>query len=608
MATKAKNEVDPSIDFNELCETEKMQQKSSPREEQDTMESDLKDKRHRTRSEKGLQMDLDDARKKRNRAGNALKKQIEFVDGLLRQSKDIIALTAGLEGLQMKMDSLKSLHETIANVTLELREDDTGDFDYFSSMSDLFVDCVADVKARIKMLEEERVELLSQRSRSSIRTDQTSTSKNSQRTSSSMRAAADAAALQVKMNSLKRQQEFDRKQELLKHQQRELERLEEQERLRGELEAAKARRDILEKLVDKTSPKAVEDLGNNVSETNSQRQEDERPESNEELNLDNIASVPMRHQPSPPAAQPDSHSPVFPSTSFGAQLSPQLQKLQQENTEIQRQQLQLLKKMTLPIPKPPVFNGNILEYPKWSSAFDALIEEDAVKPSHKLYYLGEYTTGKAQAMINGLLGLQTEDAYSRARNILKDRFGDPFKVYEAYRQKLWAWPVCSTATQLQEFSDFLVMTEETMKTVKYLKEFDNFSAIRQLAARLPTYYTNKWRDTAKKVESKSGEYTFHNFVSYVQEAASDATHPVFSHEALAATRKEIQQGGYRDSKRPIPERKRDGNMRVGLTFATNTRNEERVENKPPLSQATRVGTLRRVPKEISNRKKGICKS
>ena len=182
-------------------------------------------------------------------------------------------------------------------------------------------------------------------------------------------------------------------------------------------------------------------------------------------------------------------------------------------------------------------------------------------------------------MINGLLGLQTEDAYLRARNILKDRFGDPFKVYESYRQKLWAWPVCSTATELQEFSDFLVMTEETMKTVKYLKEFDNFSAIRQLAARLPTYYTNKWRDTAKKVESKSGEYTFHDFVGYVQEAASDATDPVFSHEALAATRKEIKQGGNKDSKRPLTERKRDSNIRVGSTFATRTGNEERVESK-----------------------------
>ena len=98
MESEATNEVDPSIDFNELCETDKRQQRSSSREEQDTMESDLKEKRHRTRSEKGLQMDLDNARKKRDRAGNALKKQIEFVDDLLRQSNDIIALTAGLEG------------------------------------------------------------------------------------------------------------------------------------------------------------------------------------------------------------------------------------------------------------------------------------------------------------------------------------------------------------------------------------------------------------------------------------------------------------------------------------------------------------------------------
>ena len=344
MASEATNKVDPLLDSNELCETEKGKQEPSPREEHDTMEPDLKDKRHRTRSEKGLQMDLDDARKKRNRAGNALKKQIEFVDDLLRQSKDIIALTAGLEGLQMKMDSLKSLHETIVNVTLELHEDDTGDFDYFSSLSDLFVDCVADVKARIKMLEEERAELSSQRSRSSIRTDRTSTSKNSQRTSSSMRAAADAAALQVKINSLKRQQELDRKQELLKHKQRELERLEEQERLQGELEAAKARRDILEKLVEKTSPKAIEDLENNVSETNRQRQENQNPESNEELNVDNIASVPMGHQPSSPAAQLNPHALVFSPASIETQLSSQLQKLQEENTELSDSSFSSLRK------------------------------------------------------------------------------------------------------------------------------------------------------------------------------------------------------------------------------------------------------------------------
>ena len=242
MASATANEMEAGIDSNETRATAEIEKNSPSHEEQNVDESDLDDKRKRTRSEKGLQMDLDSARRKRDRAGKALRDQIKFVDELMRQSKDIIALSAGLEGLQMKMESLKSLHETTVNVTQDLHEDDTGDFDYFSSMSDLFVECVADVKSRIKMLEDERMETLTQRSHASTR------SKNTQRTSSSMRAAAEAAALQAKMNSLKKQQELERKQELLKREQRELERLEEQERLQGELDAAEARRSVLDLL------------------------------------------------------------------------------------------------------------------------------------------------------------------------------------------------------------------------------------------------------------------------------------------------------------------------------------------------------------------------
>lgn len=61
-----------------------------------------------------------------------------------------------------------------------------------------------------------------------------------------MCAATEATALQAKINSLKRQQEPDRQQELLKSQQTELERLEEQERIQGELDAPKARQGVLE--------------------------------------------------------------------------------------------------------------------------------------------------------------------------------------------------------------------------------------------------------------------------------------------------------------------------------------------------------------------------
>ena len=51
-----------------------------------------------------------------------------------------------------------------------------------------------------------------------------------------------------------------------------------------------------------------------------------------------------------------------------------------------------------------------------------------------------------------------------------------------------------TGGELQDYSDFLVMTRETIRTVKYLNEFDTFSGIRELAARLAIFYGNKWRE------------------------------------------------------------------------------------------------------------------
>jgi len=44
----------------------------------------------------------------------------------------------------------------------------------------------------------------------------------------------------------------------------------------------------------------------------------------------------------------------------------------------------------------------------------------------------------------------------------------------------------------------------------------------------------------KKVEARCGEYSFANFLEFTQEASLDANHPVFSHNALTSTRKELE--------------------------------------------------------------------
>ena len=85
------------------------------------------------------------------------------------------------------------------------------------------------------------------------------------------------------------------------------------------------------------------------------------------------------------------------------QFNSHLWHIQEENAEIQKTQVEPLQRMTVPVPKPPVSDRNILKYQKWENAFDALIEDQVALLIYKLYYLGEYTSGAAQKVISGLL-------------------------------------------------------------------------------------------------------------------------------------------------------------------------------------------------------------
>lgn len=394
-------------------------------------------------------------------------------------------------------------------------------------------------------------------------------------TSSSKRAAIETAKLKAKLDSLKRLQEIDRRRDELKQQEKELERLNEEEKLHGELSAAEAIQKILQEseLNDTTT---LQEASNSVDPTEKQRQpkdtafnspiqpqgDTSSPEKSNGQDKEFPATTPPRSRDENAQIsstttrsslkfplQLDVNTPAFvprdvvqsaAMTEPSEQYNSQLWRIQEENAKIQKTQVELLQRMTVHVPKPPVFDGNILEYPKRENAFDALIEDQVALPNYKLYYLGEYTSGAAQKTISGLLGLRTEDAYKRARKILKERFGDPSRIYEAYRDKLRNWPPCVTSAELQEFSDFLIMTQETMKSVKYLKELESYFTIRELAARLPTHYSNKWRENAKKVEARYREYTFANFVEFTQESFLNANHTVFSHDALTSTRKELE--------------------------------------------------------------------
>ena len=123
--------------------------------------------------------------------------------------------------------------------------------------------------------------------------------------------------------------------------------------------------------------------------------------------------------------------------------------------------LQLVKRSvdinSLPPSKPNVFSGNVMEYHKWKSMFDLLVESKDLHPSQKLIYLEQYLSDEALDCIKGLHTLNTTDAYDEARRILDERFGDPYDVADAYREQLESWPKIGADDNkgLRKYADFL---------------------------------------------------------------------------------------------------------------------------------------------------------
>jgi hypothetical protein len=201
----------------------------------------------RPRTRKAVSVSLENLRKKRNCAGEAVKARISCIDKLLlEQCTDIVKSTASKDGLNIDMDNLKRFHNEISDL-LMLNSDNefpNEDHEYFDRICDNYLDCCADVKTKINDLTQERFEMMSQRSHKS--SAKSSISKLSKVSSiSSRQAVANAAGLKQRMTSLIRQQELQRKKEELQLLQRELERQGEQERLQGEINAVVAIHDTL---------------------------------------------------------------------------------------------------------------------------------------------------------------------------------------------------------------------------------------------------------------------------------------------------------------------------------------------------------------------------
>ena len=101
---------------------------------------------------------------------------------------------------------------------------------------------------------------------------------------------------------------------------------------------------------------------------------------------------------------------------------------------------------------------------------------------------------KQKKLFCGFLSLETSDAYTQAKKVLADRFGNPFLIADAYRKKINEWPKIppNDGANLRKYSDFLLHCQTAVKEIKYLKVLDDPDENQKMTRKLPRHLIDRW--------------------------------------------------------------------------------------------------------------------
>ena len=194
----------------------------------------------------------------------------------------------------------------------------------------------------------------------------------------------------------------------------------------------------------------------------------------------------------------------------------------------------------LPPPEPTIFNGDPLQYTEWKAGFTTLIDNKAISPQEKFYFLKKYAGKEAGKALQGYFLIHTESSYEGAWKTLEERYGNPFTLQKAFRQKLSNWTTITPtdAEGLRDYADFLQGCQKAMQHIPSLKVLDDCMENQRLAAKLPNWAATRWNRKATQHLQETGEYpSFNYFVEFVVGEAKVACNPVSSLHALNEEKK-----------------------------------------------------------------------
>ena len=178
----------------------------------------------------------------------------------------------------------------------------------------------------------------------------------------------------------------------------------------------------------------------------------------------------------------------------------------------------------------PTFTGEPLEYKSFIRAIEHGIESRTSDNRDRLQFLLQYTSGRPHDLVKSCIHMEPSAGYTKAKLMLKEFFGDDFKIAEAYIKEALDWPTIKPedGVALQSFALFLTGCSNTMTDISYMEDLDNTANIKALANKLPYKLKESWRRFACDLQERTKKRVkFKDFVDFVNQQVKYLLHPLY---------------------------------------------------------------------------------
>ncbi|XP_014671510.1 PREDICTED: uncharacterized protein LOC106812201 [Priapulus caudatus] len=209
---------------------------------------------------------------------------------------------------------------------------------------------------------------------------------------------------------------------------------------------------------------------------------------------------------------------------------------------------------TLQLPKAELsyYAGEPLGFWEFWRAFESNVDSAGVSPAAKLTRLLHFCTGEARRVIKACSVMDPAAGYTRAKQLLKERFGNSNRVAEAWISKVTRGPPipANEPRQLRDMADELKTCYETLVAMDYARELQPQRVLLDIVERLPQFIRHRWLRVARDNQRRGHPPDIRNLVDFVEDIAEEQNDPVFGPAAWR-------------SKTP-PQKKMTGNYSTGV--------------------------------------------